>query len=190
MLVLLAQQNLTFSFEHTALFRKNGVALRWDEIERYRGPAYTQAGKEIEHFRVAAYAKVVARRGGKPISLFHYTTNENALAIFKSKRLKASTIKSGKDAAHGDGQYFTSLPPWADDSQLLQNNYDGAARRSKRGNERLKAWIEINPRELLMNRVRLKQVPPDEVSGRDIYVTPRSSPLDLTNIRHKIWVDG
>jgi hypothetical protein len=133
---------------------------------------------------------VVARRGGKPISLFHYTTNENALAIFKSKRLKASTIKSGKDAAHGDGQYFTSLPPWADDSQLLQNNYDGAARRSKRGNERLKAWIEINPRELLMNRVRLKQVPPDEVSGRDIYVTPRSSPLDLTNIRHKIWVDG
>jgi hypothetical protein len=43
LLVLLAQQNLTFSFEHTALFRKNGVALRWDEIERYRGPAYTQA---------------------------------------------------------------------------------------------------------------------------------------------------
>ena len=160
------------------------------ELENLRGPAYTQGGKTIWPSGAAAYAEEVARRGGKPISLFHYTTKKNALAILRSKRLKASTIKPGKDAVYGEGQYFTSLPPWADETSLLQNNYDGAARRGKRGNERLEAWIEINPRDLFTKKVRLKQVPPDEVSGRDIYVKPGSGPLYLSNIRHRVWIDG
>ena len=36
-----------------------------------------------------------------------------------SRKLKASTrFENPKDARHGDGQYFTSLPPWAEDDEL------------------------------------------------------------------------
>ena len=134
--------------KHTALFRQNGVAYHTPADLRGAKVGYKQNGDEVEN--PYAYAKAVQQRGNSPIKIYHYTTDPTAFRIFKTRRLKASTKdENPSDARHGDGQYFTSMPPWANEDRLMHNNYDGAARWTKKRGKTLEAYVEIDVRSFL-----------------------------------------
>ncbi len=56
------------------------------------------------------------------VVLYHYTNEEGAAAIKKSKKIRKS-VGAGADAAFGDGTYFTSLSPRNAASMIYHNNW-------------------------------------------------------------------
>jgi len=58
------------------------------------------------------------------ISLYHYTSKENAEKIEKSGFIKQSLMKDG-DAILGDGVYFTGIAPGEKSKfKIVENNWD------------------------------------------------------------------
>ena len=187
-LVLIAPQPLLgLRFAHTGLFRKDGIQTR-DELPHH-GPAYDQSGRPI--WGPVAYFDKYSKAKIPPIKLYHYTPSKKAFAILKSGVLKASTKRQNPmDSRHGDGQYFTSMPPWADDDDLVYNNYDGAARGMSSG-DKVGGYVEIDARRFVQiyGYDSLDQVPPDEVDGRDIFVMGGSYNLPIKAVPHKVCID-
>ena len=60
------------------------------------------------------------------LALYHYTNKEAADCIEKDQKIKKSEVKR-RDAFHGDGVYFTTMPPYMPREQIIRNNWDGVS---------------------------------------------------------------
>ena len=65
------------------------------------------------------------------MKLYHYTTEESAMAIQSTMVIYKSSDMSG-DAFHGDGVYLTAIRPDVTRALIIWNNWDDGRRVIKR----------------------------------------------------------
>ena len=117
------------------------------------------------------------KRGYAPPWLFHFTTRENAREIMEDSRLRASN----KNARFGDGIYFTSLPPWADNDAIINNNYRrGSCQRRDRAESFVAISIDSFPAHRALEHVN---------GSRDVWRLRGADELSLFRAQASLFLD-
>ena len=126
----------------------------------------------------AAWSGTIRKRGDAPPWLFHYTTRKAARAIMESSRLQASL-----DAKFGAGIYFTSLPPWAEPDEILDNNYQrrpGSCQRRDFAESFVAISIDNFPEHRALEHVN---------GSRDVWLLCGADELSLFRAQASLFLD-
>ena len=124
----------------------------------------------------AAWSGTIRKRGDAPPWLFHYTTRKAARAIMESSRLQASL-----DAKFGAGIYLTSLPPWADNDAIINNNYRrGSCQRRDRAESFVAISIDSFPAHRALEHVN---------GSRDVWRLRGADELSLFRAQASLFLD-
>lgn len=167
----------------TNLYDTDGRPVPPDKITN-KGVLYTLAGKPIYSVGQEAYAAKVMWHDGEPSYLYHYTTQRNAIEIDESGVLEASTkAKNPKDVHDGEGQYFTSIPPWADAKVLLENNWGRGVSRWIDG-KKVESYVRVRMSALRKAGCVVRRSP----RSKDVWMLPGRDPLPLVEVQAEIFV--
>mmetsp|Transcript_2463 Transcript_2463/g.7279 ORF Transcript_2463/g.7279 Transcript_2463/m.7279 type:complete len:402 (-) Transcript_2463:7-1212(-) len=141
---------------------------------------YAYDGSVVES--PAKFSRTVRRRGYAPPWLFHYTSKASAQDIMDASRLRASTDDgSNTDVKFGEGIYFTSLPPWAEPDQIIDNNYRGSYRRR----DCAESYVAISIKDFPVDR-EIKHV---NSASRDIWLLCGRDDLNLFRAQASLFLD-
>ena len=167
----------------TNLFDEYGRPVPLDKITN-KGVLFTLARKRIYGAGQAAYAAKVMRYDGEPSYLFHYTTEDNAIEIDESGVLEASTkANNPKDVRDGEGQYFTSIPPWAEDKILLENNWGRGVSRRIDG-KKVESYVRVRMSALRKIGCAVRRSP----HSKDVWVLPGRDPMPIAEVKARVEI--